>query len=356
MTDQTAATVADLVIGAKINLHGHTATIQHTDPDDTMVQYTNLARRTFDTPDLAFYLEHGVFPVGTIFQRPSDQAVLAESKLGSDYQVRITGGDLSGLLTFTYTELIEWHMKGVVKVTDKPEEIDDTGEHPFETELQKEIKRLIQENNQLRQAIQSQINRHDTIIAGYEQDIKRLEAKAAILHPAPVSKEVCTLIAPLHMPEVRATADTELASRLSAGWNVLHITVNSSIDTHGEEHYRITTLTRDLPTEPAPLARATIAAADQAIYSTPYLPPVQRPPMPANQAFVNQPVSRALTHNGPKPGDTRRIPTLADLKVRHDNDNAEIEEIMQRGREAQETLRRKFAQSPRPFSSLTGAQ
>jgi hypothetical protein len=156
------------------------------------------------------------------------------------YQVRIvTGGELPTHATYSYSDLILWHMKSGIKAVAQLEtdtdlidaaKLADAVEqesNPFEEELQKRVEELTTENYKLKQAIQQQTKMHETVIAGYEEDIERLEAKAAILNPAPTLKEVCTLMQVLHIPEMRKSGDVELATKLSDGWTALHIDIST---------------------------------------------------------------------------------------------------------------------------------
>lgn len=364
-----------LELGATIDLHGHPTKITHTDATDTTVQYANLARRTFDTHILNSFLELGTFPVGTALERATvyrnERAIIEAVSGDCCYQVRITAGsDLPRHETYTYADFIAWHMDntadGVQKLTAEDrafiekvagEEadklaavLDEPDEHtnPFEEELQKHVEQLTTENFGLKTLIHSQALEHDTVIAGYEEDIKRLEKKAAILNPEPTRKEVCTLEQKINAPEARKKADQELADKLNEEWKPLNVTITSNPD---EPTLRYVTLVRDLPAE-QPRITLTAAVTERLhIGAVPLTqrPPVQQPPMPANQS-IHQPVSRALTNNVNRdPGATKRIPTLADIQERHERNDAEIAEIAQRGRATQEAIRQRYAQTPRPF-------
>lgn len=394
--------------GQAITLHGEVVSVIVTDPQETIVQYGNGAQRTFHTNDLAGYLELGTFPYSTLFTRPVEggmEKAYVEHSTTDSYVMQVIGADgiePTDLTSMTYAELIAWHMAGpqqpaertlpgklyapklsaaqhaemervadeeVDKLADALEAMDD--DQPFETDLKKRIEQLeaelaaaevagqqrindlTSENFKLKQAIQQQVMTHATIRAGYEEDLARLEAKAAIINPSPACKEVCTLVQRLRNPEERVFSDTQLAEKLSEGWSPLDISY--SFD---ETTWRYVTLVRDLPASPAPK----VAVTDAAIYSAPFTPaarPPVTPPMPANQSFVGfdaaKPVvSRPLTHNGPKPGETKRIPTLASIEARRERDAAEIDTILQRGRDTQEALRRQFATQPSPFPSTGG--
>lgn len=384
MNTMTAGVSATkLETGASIDLHGHTATITYTDAEDTTVQYANLARRTFDTHSLNSYLDLKTFPVGTTFERNSqrnERAVIEAVTGDCCYQVQIhIGSDTPRHETFSYADFIVWHMsntapgvgqaspeslaflaKANLDAANLNEEADriiaaleaaDEDKHPFETELQKRVEELTKENHALKADLLRQHDQHVTEFLAKNAEIARLEAKAAILNPGTTHKEVETLSQKVGNPEARRTADLELSDKLSDNWVALNITVADDFS------MRQIILSRDLPAE-QPKVRLHADEVAYHIGAVPLAPrpPVRQPPMPAGQVIMgNQSVSRALTHNGPKPGDTKRIPTLAELQQRKADDAAEIDAIMQRGRDAQEALRRQFSQSPK-FPLATGAQ
>ena len=395
-----------------IVLHdAHLIKVIATDETETIATYENGAQRVFSTFDLASFLELGAFPIGAAFHRRTENGIesLFIEHVNSDtYVVEKVVLGKSVVETIAYADLMAWHdggekidpgislvpgthlyvpqttvpiavkaaapvvaAKPVDEDTEESSEAADADTNPFETDLQKRIEQLEAEiaaleaqsqkrvndltvkNFELKQAIQHQVEIHATVITGYEEDIKRLEAKAAILNPAPTRKEVCTLIQVLHIPEMRKSGDVELAAKLSDGWTVLHIDISTEFTVDSDCHVRIVTLVRDLPAAPAPKVVEKTTEADLHIGAIPLTPrpPVRQPPMPANQTII-QPVSRALTHNGSKPGDTKRIPSLAAIQARRDRDNAEIDAIMQRGLDAQEALRRQFTQTPSPFPTI----
>lgn len=393
-TMTTGVTASKLETGATIDLHGHAVKVTHTDAADTTVQYANLARRTFDTHALNGYLDLGVFPVDTVFERPTaptERAVIEAVTGSCCYQVRITAGsDAPRHASFTYAEFIGWHMgNNTVQLQALLEDAADDDANPFETELVERVQqleatpealqfgdaliadlraKLEKANKELQQQsiehdveknvlqrelrltkelITKQQEMHDTVIAGYEEDIARLEAKAAILNPASVRKEVCTLVQTLGPKDRRIDADAELATYLSDNWSTLDLSVVANPD---EASIRYVTLVRDLPASPAPKVVATDAAIFSAIPG--FRPPVTQPPMPGNQTILNQPVSRALTHNVSRTsGETKRIPSLADLDLQKQRHADEITEIFSRGQRQQEAMRRQFASQPSPFQT-----
>lgn len=363
----------------RIVLHGaNLVNVIVTDSSDTIAQYENGAQRVFNTYDLASFIDLGAFPSGTAFHRRTEKGIesLFIEQVNSDtYIVEkvVLGKSVSE--TISYADLMAWHTGGekvdpsislvpgthlyVPKTTlgdaeaqttqpeSDPDEADD--DQPFESELnkrieqleaelaavevagQKRINELTSENFKLKQAIQQQVTTHATVIAGYEEDLARLEAKAAIV--TSVCKEYCIKY------DIKESTLNQLAND---GWQIQHMQFMTDPDFAGQLNV---VFFRDLPASPAPK----VAVTDAAIYSTAAVPAV-RPPMLANQTVIlNQPVSRALTNNGPKPGETKRIPTLASIEARRERDAAEIDTILQRGRDRQEILRRTFASQPSPF-------
>ena len=383
--------ISKLENGATIDLHGHQTKITHTDAEDTTVQYPNLARRTFSTHALNGFLDLKVFPVGTEIVRPTalgSQHAIIEAVTGDCcYQVRITEDACEPEnKTFTYAQFIIWHMGKVAITTpkfisngvdnlpaaaefapkdDEPE--DDS--NPFEGDLKAEIARLQHEldlaeangqtriNNLLRERAELMANiatlksNHAAIIAGYEQDMKHLEAKAAILNPAPVRKEVCTLAQRMRNPEERSASDMQLAANLSEGWTILDMSYDFD-----ETTWRWITLVRDLPADRPKATLPATTAVQPHIGAVPLgRPPMTQPPMPANHTIIHQPVSRALTHNGPKPGETKRIPSLQEFRARQQANKEEIAAILQHTADEHEDLRRQFAQRPsHPFGYAQG--
>lgn len=377
-TMSTGATLNKIEAGHTVNLHGHMVTIILTDDNETIIAYPNRAQRSIDTYDLNAYLELGTFPTGTQFLREdADGSYRAEIMAVTGdccYQVNILGPELTeSMQDFTYAEFINWHMQGVVvqkelnlpagslyvpKVAEQPAADAQAAELPYtpkleevleataapETdradriaELEAKVNRLAEEKFALSMAIGKQASLHATIIAAYEEDIERLEKKAAILNPSPTCKEYCIK---------RSCSDRELANMNRDGWLVQHMQFMDSGLLH-------VVFMRDLP-QPAvgdePRAAAAVTSAPAPVAST---------PLPANQSGVvgNQPHSRELTNNKSRTvGDTRRIPTLAQFEERKQRNADEIAEIMQRGAARHEDLRRQFASSTSPFPTLTGGQ
>lgn len=378
-TMTTGVTASMLETGATIDLHGHAVKVTHTDAADTTVQYANLARRTFDTHALNGYLDLGVFPVDTVFERPTaptERAVIEAVTGSCCYQVRITSGsDAPRHESFTYADFIGWHMgNSTVQLQALLEDAADDDANPFEAELVERVqqleatpealqfgdaliadlrRKLEAANKELQQQsiehdveknvlqrelrltkelITKQQQMHDVVIAGYEEDIARLEAKAAIL--SPICKEYCVK---------NDITESELNKLAREGWQVQHMQFASI------EELNIV-FVRDLPASPAPK----VAATDAAIYSAipGFRPPITQPPMPGNQTILNQPVSRALTHNVSRTsGETKRIPTLRDLELQKQRHADEITEIFSRGQRQQEALRREFASQISPFQT-----
>lgn len=357
-TMSTGATPTKIEAGQSLKLHGIPVTVIVSDSEETVIAYSNRAQRTIDTADLNAYLDLGTFPTGTPFQRPTDAgaelAVILAVTGDCCYLVNIADPVTfaSTPKTFTYAELLQWHMEGsrvqadlapaggqlyVPKVSATDEELagdldalkDPVPAQPDQTiaELEAALEALKTENFRLKTAIGRQADMHATVIAGYEEDIERLEAKAAILNPAPVCKEYCT------RTDIN---ESDLNKLAAAGWQIqVAQFVGDGLNV---------LLYRDIPQPAVGDTPRTAAAAS---------------PMPVTQTVVglgDQSISRALTNNRPKPGDTRRIPTLAQFEERKQRNADEIAEIIERGAAKQEALRQQFANTPSPFQSLTGGQ
>lgn len=143
----TGVTASKLELGASLDIHGHSVKITHTDAAQTLVQYANLARRTFDTHSLNSFLELGTFPVGTAFERPTataERAVIEAVTGDCCYQVRITAGsDMPTHDTFTYFDFIGWHRGNTaVNLQALLDEAAADEANPFETELQQRVQQL----------------------------------------------------------------------------------------------------------------------------------------------------------------------------------------------------------------------
>jgi hypothetical protein len=144
----TGVTASKLELGATIDLHGHAVKVTHTDAAETLVQYANLARRTFDTHALNGYLDLGVFPVGTALERGGftvERAIIEAVTGDCCYQVRITAGSDSTPWheNFTYANFINWHMSNRGEVPTLLDEADNEEDaNPFETELQQRVQQL----------------------------------------------------------------------------------------------------------------------------------------------------------------------------------------------------------------------
>lgn len=340
-----------------LTLHHVTASVIISDPTETFVQYSNGAQRLFRTNDLAGYMELGTFPSSSRFTRPVEgglETAYVEHITTDSYIMVVIGKDgldPNMLTTMTYAELMAWHMAGPKPPAERtlpgklylpksqpksPETLaylekaaleelaemeafaasetaDD--EQPFEADLktriirleadlaaievesQKSINALTTENFKLKQAIQQQVTTHATITAGYEEDLARLEAKAAIL--APICKEYLVK---------QPCTESDLNKYAAEGWQIQHMQFVGG-DFGGQLNV---VLVRDLPTPAPKVARP--AAEHHYIGAVPLgRQPVQRPPtvppMPASHTVVSTgaPISRALTNNVPKHGDTRKV-------------------------------------------------
>lgn len=380
-TMTTGVTTSKLETGATIDLHGHAVKVTHTDAADTTVQYANLARRTFDTHALNGYLDLGVFPVDTVFERPTaptERAVIEAVTGSCCYQVRITAGsDEPRHESFTYADFISWHMgNSTVHLQALLDEADADDANPFETELvervqqleatpealqfgdaliaalrrkleaankaleeaeingQTRINALQREVGELKADLLRQHDAHTTELLAKNAEIDRLEAKAAILSPVCKSYRIEYDI-----------NEVDFNKWVREGWQAQHMQFVDDLKLN-------VVFARDLPASPAPK----VVATDAAIYSMNYpntavgRPPVTQPPMPSNQTILNQPVSRALTNNVSRtPGETKKIPTLADLELQKQRHADEITQIFSRGQQQQEALRRQFASQTSPF-------
>lgn len=320
-TMTAGVTTSKLEIGATIDIHSYSAKVTHTDDKITTVQYDNLVRRTFETHALNSYLDMGVFPTGTALERPTavTQRAVIEAVTGDCcYHVRLTSGsdDTPWHEYFTYANFIAWHMdNGVKPLGQLVKELDDyleseaaarakTAEYmkaesqsnPYEEDLVAEVDRLRTELRAANQALLNQDTIHNTEILAKNAQIERLEAKAAIL--TPVCKE--------YLMRQNMT-ESDLNKLAKEGWQIQHMQYMTDVDFSGQLWV---VFFRDLPAAPAPKLAQPVAEAGLHIGAVPLVPrpPVRQPPMPANQTIIHQPpVSRALTHNGPKPGDTRKV-------------------------------------------------
>lgn len=401
-TMSTGTTPNKIETGASLDLHGHKVTVIVTDDQETVVAYANRAQRIIGTAALNALAELGTFPTGTQLIRPvtggSEQAVIIAVTGDCCYQVNIVEPVLLQVSaqTLTYNQFMEWHQGGLVVQKElelpagelyvpKPltaearaeieqvanEEAANLGEwlassddaNPFEADLnqrvrdlekqlaemeiesQKRINALTEENFQLTTAIGQQASMHATVIAAYEEDIARLEKKAAILNRLPSRMAVCTLVQQLAVPERRREADTELAEKLSDCWTVLNITVVSEPGEITDSFTRFVTLTRDLPLPAAGDSPTAAAESNRPIRSTPL--PVGQTVLPTTTP--GQPVSRALTHNRPRPGDTKRIPALQRFQERQARDSQEIDAILQGAADRQVALQMEIAAASRSF-------
>lgn len=411
MNTMTAGVSATkLEAGTTIDLHGQLVKIITSDSTETLVQYPNAAQRQFMTSDLICFRDLGTFCSGARFSRERDHGIecaYVEHIIADSYVVEIIAADSeSRIETMLFANLIAWHCEGLkldpaiklpqggqlyvpktvetvaqqppapaqpeaiqfgqALVDDLRAKLDTANKNAEQAEIngQRRINDLQRKVGELNADLLRQHDQHTTELLGKNQEIDRLEAKAAIV--LPTCKEFC-------ITHDITAADLNKLSR--EGWQVDHMQFSA------DDKLNVV-LSRDSSTD-QPRARLTTEATAAAIYGTPaYNAPVQRPPVrqPPAQPVLNQtiigldaaqvdgiefsevagieatkPVSRALTNNGPKPGDTKRIPTLASIQARREADAAEIEAILQRGKEAHEVLNRQFANQPNRFIP-TGAQ
>lgn len=355
-----------------IVLHdAHLIKVIATDGSETIAQYENGAQRVFSTFDLASYRELGAFPCGAAFHRRTDKGIeslFIEHVNPDTYIVEKVILGQSTTETISYADLMTWHDGGekldpsislipgthlyvpkttvpvatpetkaeavdedIEKIVEVLEEVDaELDSNPFEEELQKRIEQLeaelaaaevngqsrinelMQENRKLNADLLKQHDIHVTQFLAKNEQIARLEEKAAII--APVCKE--------YLMRQNIT-ESDLNKLAKEGWQIQHLQYMTDVDFSGQLW---AVFIRDLPAAPAP--KLVEKAAEDGLYigAIPLTqrPPVQRPPMPVNQTVIlNQPTSRALTNNGPKPGDTRKVTVPVD--------NSALKEAFERG-------------------------
>lgn len=340
-----------ILVNDPLHIHGHLATVLETDAAETLVEYEGGIRRTFATPDLATYRQLDTFPAGTRFARPvagGFEYRYIESILPTAYVVEsLDASAQSTHLEVAHTDLVDWHVGGLAADHDialPP------GAKPYvpklaelveaavpSAELDAELETARRELADALLALHSQQLKYEAILSGYEADIASLEKKATILQPPPQCKEFCIK---------RACTERELADFTRDGWLIQHMQFMDSGSLH-------VVFVRDCPPVPAGDAPHV-----QQVVSVPS--PETAAPLPVGQVIVpvvpsSPTASKWLTNNGPRPGDTRRIPALAAFEERRQRDAAEIAAILERGRAQQETLRQRFAHSTNPFSPSQGA-
>jgi len=400
-TMTTGVSLATINTTKPIDLHGKSLKVIASTVTDTIVQYPNGAQRQFATPDLAAYLDLGTFPHGTAFYRETDkgtESLFIEFVNPAAYIVEMVDADgNSSSESMSYADLAAWHETGhkldpnislpagqlYVPKTVPAEAagavktfaaaIDDSAEpddQPFETDLQKEVENLrakleqahkdaeqaeingqirinalVREVGKLNADLVTQHDLHVTQLLAKNELIERLEAKAAIVTSA------CKQYAIKY-----DLNESDLNKLASEGWQLQHTQFVKGDLTFNQLN---AVLVRDLPAStPAPK----VAATDAAIYSTPVTPaprpPVQQPPLPTGQTIISTatPVTgRMLTNNGPKPGETKRIPTLADIQARRQQHEVEMQNIFDQTAANLEMRRREAANRPSPFP-VTGVQ
>jgi len=387
-TMSAGKTTSKIEAGTKLTLHGHTVSVITTDASDTIVVYANNANRIFDTAALNGYLDLGTFPTGTQLTRPTadglEDARIAAVTGNCCYQVEITDEtDTTGSMTLTYAEFIEWHMSGATKTPEIPlpngaqlyvpkpvvtaqpeaiefgqariddllEKLDKANKNAEQAEINGQIRinALQREVGEWKAALLTQHDQHVTELLAKNAEIERLETKASLL--APTCKEYLVK---------QNIFETDMNKLSREGWQIQHMQFMTDPDYSGQLWV---VFVRDASTSPAP--RVTVAETAAAIYGTSPAAVSQQPPLrvptpaaPAlNQVIVGldaaQPVSRQLTNNGPRPGDTKRIPELRQaVQMQRQQDAAELAEIFERGTQAQEALRREFASRTSPFTPV----
>lgn len=385
-TMTTGVTTSGIKQGDLIVLHGsQIVKVIVTDAEETIAEYENGAQRLFSTGDLSSFRELGSFPHGSAFYRATEkgiESVFVEHITPDTYIVEAVDGDgHSSTKSMSYADLIAWHNGGnkldpniklptggqlyTPKTASQPADVPPTSTsdeevNPFESDLQKEVEdlraKLAEANKaaeqaeingqvrinalqrdvaELRNNLLTEHDQHTTELLAKNQQIDRLEAKAAIL--TPVGKEYAVKF------DINQSDLNKLAID---GWTIEHAQFVQGDHTMNQLNV---VLIRDLPAFPAPKVTVT----DTAIYGTPaHRPPVTQPPQ---TVILNTPApstGRMLTNNGPKQGETKRIPTLADIEARREQDAAELDAIFQRGQAAQEAIRREYASKPSPFPVL----
>jgi len=384
-TMSAGKTVSKIEAGMMLNLHGHTVSIITTDATDTIVVYANNANRIFDTSALNGYLDLGTFPTGTQLTRPSADGLedvrIAAVTGNCCYQVEITDeSDSTRSVTFSYADFIEWHMSGATKTPEIPlpdgahlyvpkpgvtaqpeaiefgqariddllEKLDKANKNAEQAEINGQIRinELMRKVGELNADLLRQHDLHITELLAKNAEIERLEIKASLL--APVCKEYLVK---------RDIFETDMNKLAKDGWQVQHMQFMTDPDFSGQLWV---VFVRDASTNPAP--RVTVEATAAAIYGTSASVVTQQPPLrvptptaPAlNQVIVgldNPPVSRALTNNGPKPGETKRIPELRQaVQMQRQQDAEDLANIFTQTAQNLEQVRRQAAAQTSPFS------
>lgn len=317
----------------KFAIHGNPVTVITSDLEDTIIQYANGAQRYIDTGDLFAYLDKKVFPTKTRFCRSVNgkSEIIFIEEVTADFYMweKFEHADGSSSTGMFYADLIKWHMGGdqldpkiaLVKGTKLyvPKMIEPTPEQRI-AQLEAEIAAANKHINELTEELLHKETIHDTRILAMTDEIERLEKKAAIM--VPVAKE---------FDFVRDVKPVDFEKHSREGWNPDFFQVENGI------LYAV--FSRPVSVQPSVQPAV---AAQQSLHTI-------------VMGRTQQPHSVILTRNKPKRGETKRIPTLAELQERRDKDAAEIDEIIQRGRDAQTALRREFTQSSRSFKSLQGA-
>lgn len=385
MNTMTAGkTTSRIEQGAEFDLHGHTVVVSGTSDAETIIRYKNGAKRTIDTSALNGFLDLKTFPTSTKFVRPTDggndQAWIIAVTGNCCYEVDIV--DHLGTMqheVFTYAELIDWHTNGLAdevhieipagakaympkypplasepealefgqaRIDDLLEKLEKANKNAEQAEINGQIRinALQREVGEWKAALLTQHDQHVTELLAKNAEIDRLETKASLLK-SPVREYLVKT----------GIYQNELNSLSRDGWQVQHMQFTADDDLN-------VVLFRE-SNEPAP--RVTVAETAAAIYGTSASVVTQQPPLrvptpsaPAlNQVIVGldeKPVSRPLTHNGPRPGDTKRLPGLYQLfEQERQQANTEIATILEKTADNLETLRRDSVNRP---SFLQGVQ
>lgn len=400
MNTMTAGkTTSRIEQGAEFDLHGHTVVVSGTSDAETIIRYKNGAKRTIDTSALNGFLDLKTFPTSTKFVRPTDggndQAWIIAVTGNCCYEVDIV--DHLGTMqheVFTYAELIDWHTNGLAdevhieipagakaympkypplasepealefgqaRIDDLLEKLEKANKNAEQAEINGQIRinalqrevgewkaALLTQHDQHVTELLRQHDLHTTELLAKNAEIDRLATKASLLK-SPVREYLVN----------EDVSESELNMYSKDGWQVQHM---QWVSDREKVPYLNVVLFRE-SNEPAP--RVTVAETAAAIYGTSASVVTQQPPLrvptpsaPAlNQVIVGldeKPVSRPLTHNGPRPGDTKRLPGLYQLfEQERQQANTEIATILEKTADNLETLRRDSVNRP---SFLQGVQ
>lgn len=384
-TMSAGKTTSRIEQGAEFDLHGHTVVVSGTSDAETIIRYKNGAKRTIDTSALNGFLDLKTFPTSTKFVRPTDggndQAWIIAVTGNCCYEVDIV--DHLGTMqheVFTYAELIDWHTNGLAdevhieipagakaympkypplasepealefgqaRIDDLLEKLEKANKNAEQAEINGQIRinELVRKVGELNADLLRQHDLHTTELLAKNAEIDRLATKASLLK-SPVREYLVN----------EDVSESELNMYSKDGWQVQHM---QWVSDREKVPYLNVVLFRE-SNEPAP--RVTVAETAAAIYGTSASGVTQQPPLrvptpasPAlNQVIVGldeKPVSCQLTNNGPKPGETKRIPELRQaVQMQRQQDAEDLANIFTQTAQNLEQVRRQAAAQTSPFS------